>query len=119
RRRELNLSAAFLMRRMKLRIGAIAQLGERVNGIHEVGGSTPPGSTNLRGLGQKVGNTTYSRPRGGFLLRKPLLPRHATPLHDARASGGQYERQNRARGTLRHRRHVDGFEGVFSRCYLG
>jgi hypothetical protein len=23
-------------------------LGERVNGIHEVGGSTPPGSTNLR-----------------------------------------------------------------------
>ncbi len=27
-------------------IGAIAQLGERVNGIHEVGGSIPPGSTN-------------------------------------------------------------------------
>jgi hypothetical protein len=26
--------------------GAIAQLGERVNGIHEVGGSIPPGSTN-------------------------------------------------------------------------
>ena len=26
-------------------IGAIAQLGERVNGIHEVGGSIPPGST--------------------------------------------------------------------------
>ena len=25
--------------------GAIAQLGERVNGIHEVGGSIPPGST--------------------------------------------------------------------------
>ena len=30
---------------MNSRIGAIAQLGERVNGIHEVGGSTPPGST--------------------------------------------------------------------------
>jgi hypothetical protein len=27
--------------------GAIAQLGERVNGIHEVGGSIPPGSTNI------------------------------------------------------------------------
>ena len=26
-------------------LGAIAQLGERVNGIHEVGGSIPPGST--------------------------------------------------------------------------
>jgi hypothetical protein len=26
--------------------GAIAQMGERVNGIHEVGGSIPPGSTN-------------------------------------------------------------------------
>ena len=25
--------------------GAIAQLGERLNGIQEVGGSTPPGST--------------------------------------------------------------------------
>ena len=27
------------------RPGAIAQLGERLNGIQEVGGSTPPGST--------------------------------------------------------------------------
>ena len=27
--------------------GAIAQLGERLNGIQEVGGSTPPGSTSL------------------------------------------------------------------------
>jgi hypothetical protein len=27
------------------RDGAIAQLGERLNGIQEVGGSTPPGST--------------------------------------------------------------------------
>jgi hypothetical protein len=29
--------------------GAIAQLGERLNGIQEVGGSTPPGSTNRMG----------------------------------------------------------------------
>ena len=28
-------------------IGAIAQLGERYNGIVEVGGSIPPGSTNF------------------------------------------------------------------------
>ncbi len=28
--------------------GAIAQLGERLNGIQEVGGSTPPGSTNFQ-----------------------------------------------------------------------
>src|ERR1700728_97995 len=29
-------------------IGAIAQLGERLHGMQEVGGSIPPGSTNLR-----------------------------------------------------------------------
>src|SRR5580700_10709449 len=29
----------------RVRGGAIAQLGERLNGIQEVGGSTPPGST--------------------------------------------------------------------------
>jgi hypothetical protein len=28
--------------------GAIAQLGERLNGIQEVGGSIPPGSTKIR-----------------------------------------------------------------------
>ena len=28
--------------------GAIAQLGERLNGIQEVGGSIPPGSTKLQ-----------------------------------------------------------------------
>src|SRR5215211_4996656 len=37
--------------------GAIAQLGERLNGIQEVGGSTPPGSTSLRpsGFGWQAG----------------------------------------------------------------
>ena len=29
----------------RIPFGAIAQLGERLNGIQEVGGSTPPGST--------------------------------------------------------------------------
>jgi hypothetical protein len=33
--------------------GAVAQLGERLNGIQEVGGSTPLGSTNpKKGLGK-------------------------------------------------------------------
>ena len=41
--------------------GAIAQMGERVNGIHEVGGSIPPGSTSLRSLRE-------------LRLGKPLLP---------------------------------------------
>jgi hypothetical protein len=31
--------------------GAIAQLGERLHGMQEVGGSIPPGSTTLRPLG--------------------------------------------------------------------
>ena len=31
--------------------GAIAQLGERYNGIVEVGGSIPPGSTRIQNLG--------------------------------------------------------------------
>ena len=30
---------------MRVFLGAIAQLGERLNGIQEVGGSIPPGST--------------------------------------------------------------------------
>src|SRR5215510_2805861 len=30
--------------------GAIAQLGERLHGMQEVGGSIPPGSTSLRSL---------------------------------------------------------------------
>jgi hypothetical protein len=36
-------------------------MGERVNGIHEVGGSIPPGSTNLRCFRQAA-------QLGGFLL---------------------------------------------------
>ena len=36
----------FLNNRQRiLSFGAIAQLGERLNGIQEVGGSIPPGST--------------------------------------------------------------------------
>jgi hypothetical protein len=36
-------------------IGAVAQLGERVNGIHEVSGSIPLSSTNLIGLTERAG----------------------------------------------------------------
>gem|GEM_PF-3242534 len=35
--------------------GAIAQLGERLHGMQEVGGSIPPGSTNIRSLGRSDG----------------------------------------------------------------
>ena len=36
--------------------GAIAQLGERLNGIQEVGGSIPPGSTSaIKGLSEMSG----------------------------------------------------------------
>ena len=41
---KLALDAGWLLKFPKF--GAIAQLGERLNGIQEVGGSTPPGSTN-------------------------------------------------------------------------
>ena len=44
--------------------GAIAQLGERLHGMQEVGGSIPPGSTNFRTIGRperKSGNT-FVRP---------------------------------------------------------
>jgi hypothetical protein len=41
-------------------IGAIAQMGERVNGIHEVGGSIPPGSTNLRRFAATVGKPSFA-----------------------------------------------------------
>ena len=57
--------------------GAIAQLGERVNGIHEVGGSIPPGSTNLRRFAATAwrspkvegGLQIVSRPRAAFVFR--------------------------------------------------
>ena len=35
---------------LKSGYGAIAQLGERLHGMQEVGGSIPPGSTSLRSL---------------------------------------------------------------------
>jgi hypothetical protein len=44
--------------------GAIAQLGERLHGMQEVGGSIPPGSTNFRTIGRQEGKSgdTFVRP---------------------------------------------------------
>src|SRR5215813_626961 len=53
--------------------GAIAQLGERLNGIQEVGGSTPPGSTSLRPLrGLRLGKPAFasSHPSGEKMGRR-------------------------------------------------
>jgi hypothetical protein len=48
-----------------LTLGAIAQLGERVNGIHEVGGSIPPGSTSFR-------KRDWVAVHGGVARRRPF-----------------------------------------------
>ena len=52
--------------------GAIAQLGERLNGIQEVGGSTPPGSTKFSPLTQRVSGLYLSdalpRPAHGITM---------------------------------------------------
>ena len=45
--------------------GAIAQLGERLHGMQEVGGSIPPGSTNLRRFA-----ATACKPVSGHSLNK-------------------------------------------------
>ncbi len=57
--------------------GAVAQLGARVNGIHEVAGSIPASST---------------KPRGGFLIlgertRGLGVPKGARPLRGKHARG--------------------------------
>ena len=46
----LSLCTILNVRRLNIKTeGAIAQLGERLNGIQEVGGSIPPGSTKIPG----------------------------------------------------------------------
>ncbi len=57
--------------------GAIAQLGERLNGIQEVGGSTPPGSTKFPLDGEAlaaVNLTTSSRARRLEQGLRPVTP---------------------------------------------
>ena len=73
------------MRQSISRIGAIAQLGERLHGMQEVGGSIPPGSTNLRSLRElRLGKPPA---RAAFLLRTRLLTAIAAALHDAAKPG--------------------------------
>ncbi len=48
--------------------GAIAQMGERLNGIQEVGGSIPPGSTNLQF--QEIIHSNAAHLSGIFCLKK-------------------------------------------------
>ena len=62
-------------------VGAIAQLGERLNGIQEVGGSIPPGSTKTisdqRCLSSRRFNTAFSF--GCIVLRDCRIARiHAS-----------------------------------------
>ena len=80
------------------RIGAIAQLGERVNGIHEVGGSTPPGSTTRFASKGSAGRPNWS----GFFVAVRLLTNAVATLHYAKKPGVPDARQGSARGTLRH-----------------
>jgi prevent-host-death family protein len=63
--------------------GAIAQLGERVTGSHEVGGSNPPSS--IAGSIDTVGSHEFRERLGRYLERvkggqRLILTRHGTPF---------------------------------------
>ena len=67
--------------------GAIAQLGERLNGIQEVGGSIPPGSTNHlllnRGYPCRRSSCVIPgcwRPGSAFELVRDAIPHPSGPL---------------------------------------
>jgi prevent-host-death family protein len=47
-------------------LGAIAQLGERLTGSQEVGGSNPPGSTSYREPAHSVGSQEFHRRFGWY-----------------------------------------------------
>ena len=47
--------------------GVIAQLGERMNGIHEVGGSIPPGSTTKKTVSARKGADSFSALRAACI----------------------------------------------------
>src|SRR3954453_17369503 len=69
--------------------GAIAQLGERLHGMQEVGGSIPPGSTTLR-LRLRVAQPPKAKharhwPKGGDALNRPRGLPTFTWLTDCRA----------------------------------
>ena len=67
--------------------GAIAQLGERLNGIQEVGGSIPPGSTSLRPpwglrLASQPSQTQPSREKRGRRLPAVARGRGGRPVDE-------------------------------------
>ena len=81
--------------------GAIAQLGERYNGIVEVSGSIPLSSTNLIHIGQTRGQKQKRRRKAPFVFLFVFLPVFLAPaagilpatcrlwpLHFTAASGG-------------------------------
>ena len=51
--------------------GAIAQLGERLHGMQEVGGSIPPGSTSLRPSGYALAQPASRREGAKAARRSP------------------------------------------------
>jgi hypothetical protein len=54
-------------------VGAIAQLGERLHGMQEVGGSIPPGSTNFPAISIQAAVSIQA-------IRGRLIP-SALPVH--------------------------------------
>ena len=69
---------------ISIQSGAVAQLGARVNGIHEVAGSIPASSTKPRGgfLMSRDGTRDLGAPKGV----RPLRGKHARGLADSRKS---------------------------------
>src|SRR5581483_8777199 len=57
--------------------GAIAQLGERVTGSHEVAGSSPASSTQADCVPTLVGGNPFAVPLAGYC--PPRCPREAPP----------------------------------------
>ena len=77
RRKNLTAAGQILILR---RIGAIAQLGERLNGIQEVGGSIPPGSTTYNS--EKIQKRPKARMVAGFFFDSLSSDYQKIPLTD-------------------------------------
>ncbi len=86
------------------RCGAVAQLGARVNGIHEVAGSIPASSTKLRMRTRDRGDSKVVRPlRGEHARRLTKLARAAAfdPLATDRHFASSDALCNRGQGSRR------------------
>src|ERR1700712_4544997 len=76
--------------------GAIAQLGERLHGMQEVGGSIPPGSTSLRLLRKLRLRKPHARPSQ---RSKRRLPRRSPKGED---EPGQAISRSRPADPMKH-----------------